>query len=206
MCIITFTILIKICNVFTTSCSCPHICGICSSVTRFDKNCKCDNTHILSLKAKLETKFGLSDYDIISEEDQENLSTKIEENFDRFSLLPPDPGKEVDLSHCNKEITNKMNNMISQYAEAFAKHKFDTGLFSGFQSAIEVEQGASVIEWERPMRPTTRDELKPMVAELLAHGIIKHADKQGPFLSNCHGVIKPDKGIPVAGKKQTYIC
>ena len=174
-------------------------------VTKFDKNCRCENTQILSLKAKLETKFGLSDYDIISEENQENLSTKIEANFDRFSLLPPDPGKEVDMSHCNKEITNKMNNMISQYAEAFAKHKFDTGLFTGFQSAIEVEQGASVIERERPMRPTTRDELKPMVEELLKHGIIKHADKQGPFLSNCHGVIKPEKGVSIAGKTDLYL-
>ena len=44
-------LLCKLCNVYTTSCSCPHICAVCSTVTKFDKNCKCDNTQILSLKA-----------------------------------------------------------------------------------------------------------------------------------------------------------
>ena len=75
----------------------------------------------------------------------------------------------------------------------------------GFQSAIEVQPGATVIERERQMRPTICDELKPMITELLANGIIKHADHQWPFLSNCHGVIKPDKGVPVAGKTDLYL-
>ena len=100
----------KICNVYITSCACPHICTICSTITKFNKNCKCDVKQILSLKAKLETKFGLTQYDIISEENQENLSTQIDEHFDRFSLLPPDPGTEVDMKHCNKEITQRMEN------------------------------------------------------------------------------------------------
>ena len=55
------------------------------------------------------------------------------------------------------------------------------------------------------MRPGIRAELQPIIDQLLAEGIIKKAEKQGPFLSNSHGVAKPQKNVSIAGKTDMYL-
>ena len=55
------------------------------------------------------------------------------------------------------------------------------------------------------MRPGVRQELQPIIDQLLKEEIIKKADFQGPFLSNSHGVPKPDKDVTIAGKTDMYL-
>ena len=62
-----------------------------------------------------------------------------------------------------------------------------------------------MIERERPMKPSIRDELKPIITELLDAGIIRKATTQGPFLPNSHGVSKPVNNQHMAGKADLHI-
>ena len=55
------------------------------------------------------------------------------------------------------------------------------------------------------MKPQVKEDLKPIIEDLLAAGIIRKASQQGPFLSNSHGVSKPEKGVHIAGKADLHI-
>jgi len=44
-----------------------------------------------------------------------------------------------------------------------------------------------------------------MFEQLLKENIIKKADQSGPFLSNAHGVAKPDKAQQISGKTDMYL-
>ena len=44
-----------------------------------------------------------------------------------------------------------------------------------------------------------------MIQDLLKENIIKKADFSGPFLSNSHGVAKPDKKQQISGKTDLYL-
>ena len=44
-----------------------------------------------------------------------------------------------------------------------------------------------------------------MIEDLLKENIIKKADQSGPFLSNAHGVAKPDKIHQISGKTDLYL-
>ena len=63
--------------------------------------------------------------------------------------------------------------------------------------------GESVIEKERVMRPNVKNDLRPIVDDLLKAGILRLVDKQGNFLSNCHGISKPGKILHITGKAET---
>ena len=106
-------------------------------------------------------------------------------------MAPPNPGQKIDLSHLKGDIKLRTENLIANYEDSFASHKFDTGNFHGFSAIIEINPGSSVIEKERPMRESIKSELRPMFEQLLKENIIKKADQSGPFLSNSHGVAKP---------------
>ena len=165
--------------------------------------CLCNDNFIHALKLKLENKHDFGDRkpdDCIPETDQTDISGDIELKLDRFNLAPPDPGQTVDLSHVSDDLKQRTENLLDNYTSSFASHRYDTGSFTGFSATIEVIPGSSVIEKERPMRPNVRHELKPMIEDLLREGIIKKADFSGPFLSNGHGVPKPEKGVQIAGK------
>ena len=164
--------------------------------------CYCEASFIQALKTKLDAKHNTGDIkeDCILEEQQSDISGEIELKLDRFNIAPPDPGQTVDLSHIKNDIRQKTEELLNNYETSFASHRYDTGTFSGFSANIEVTPGTSVIEKERPMRANIRHELQPMINDLLTEGIIKKADFQGPFLSNGHGVPKPDKNQQIAGK------
>ena len=47
--------------------------------------------------------------------------------------------------------------------------------------------------------------LRPIVNKLVRHNILKLADTQGRFLSNSHGVAKPQNGMRICGKADEYL-
>ena len=205
----------KKCYVKKMTCNCIKRCKECKGFI-FPANteiieslqCLCDKNFIHALKTKLELKHNLEEKqpnDCILEEDQSNVSGDIEQKLDRFNIAPPEPGQTVNLSHVSDDIKCRTEKLLNSYDASFASHRYDTGTFSGFTANIEVEPGSTVIEKERPMRANVRHELRPMIEDLLREGIIKHADYSGPFLSNGHGVPKPDKNISVAGKADLYL-
>ena len=167
----------------------------------------CEVSFIIALKAKLEAKSQNGDnYDnCISEAEQADISGDIEMRLDRFNLAPPEPGQVISLSHVTDDIRLRTEVLLNQYESSFASHRFDTGTFNGFSADIEITPGASVIEKERPMRANIKNELKPMIQDLLKENIIKKADFSGPFLSNSHGVAKPDKKQEISGKTDLYL-
>ena len=133
------------------------------------------------------------------------MSEQAEQLFDRFSVVPPEPGTNVHLDHCSPDIRTSLLNLIKTYDKAFAASKYDCGYFRGFLATLETIPGSSVIEKERPMSQVVIEELRPIITELLEHGILKLAEKQGPFLSNCHGVSKPQAGLMLQGKADAYL-
>ena len=84
-------------------------------------------------------------------------------------------------------------------------NRFDTGVFSYFEAELDCLPGSSSIEKERPVKPHIAREVKPIVDELLAAGIIRKADFQGNWLSNSHAVPKPSGDHHLAGKASAYI-
>ena len=92
-----------------------------------------------------------------------------------------------------------------EYENAFARHRYDVGSFTGFTASIEVDPHATHMEKERPMKIDALRCLKPIVDDLVKNNILKIADTQGKFLSNSHGVAKPQKGIKICGKADEYL-
>ena len=94
---------------------------------------------------------------------------------------------------------------MQEYEGAFAQHRYDIGSFTGFTASIEVDPHASHMEKERNMKIDALRCLQPIVDDLVKHNILKVADSQGRFLSNSHGVAKPQKGVKVCGKADEYL-
>merc|ERR1712090_23298 len=90
--------------------------------------------------------------------------------------------------------------LISAHDKAFSTPKYDVGHFLGFEAELDCIPGSSVIERERTMKPQVKEDLKPIIRDLLEAGIIRKAPQQGAFLSNSQGVSKPDKNKHIAGK------
>jgi hypothetical protein len=160
------------------------------------------------LKTKLEKKHNLGDQqpaNCIPETDQTDVSGDIEKKLDHFNIAPPELGQTVDLKHVSDDLKHRTEKLLDNYVTSFASHRYDTGCFTGFTANIEVVPGSSVIEKERPMRVNVCHELRPMIEDLLREEIIKKADFSGPFLSNGHGVPKPDKNVQIAGKADLYL-
>ena len=65
---------------------------------------------------------------------------------------------------------------MENYDAAFAKHRYDTGSFTGFVASIDVNPEATHIEKERPMKIDAKKCLRPIVVELVRHNISKLAD------------------------------
>ena len=104
------------------------------------------------------------------------------------------------MSHCTDEQKDLVQQLMQDYKTAFAEHRFDIGCFTGFTASIDVNPNSSHIEKERNMRVEAVQCLQPIVDNLVQHGILKIADSQGRFLSNSHGVAKPQKGVRICGK------
>ena len=193
------------CNVYFEKCSCKKQCKTCSDFYSIDIQCKCTKSYIKSLKTRIIQEIS-QEKDIITVEDQTNISSLIEDKFDAFNLVPPDIGLEVDLTHIgDPKAKQLMESLISSHNKAFSTHKYDVGHFLGFEADLDCIPGASVIERERTMKPQVKEDLKPIIADLLKAGIIRKATQQGAFLSNSHGVSKPDKNRHIAGKADLHI-
>ena len=123
------------CEVFTKYCSCPQICQSCKQIRHFNTSCHCDNEHILALKSKLEKAHQFSQkslsQDCIAGSDQLDVTQQAEQLFDRFSVIPPEPGTDVNLDHCSPEIRTSLLGLIKTYDKAFAASKYDCGYFRG---------------------------------------------------------------------------
>ena len=151
--------------------------------------CSCQQSFIESLKIKLSSGHGFEKFpeqaeNIITNEMQEDMSTAVDDRLNKLSILSQNPGQSVDLSHMEMKYRLPMEQLIAKYDNAFAAHRMDTSNFNGFRGVIEVKEGETCLEKERPVRPHVRDEVQTMVDELLAEGIIRRADFQGPFCSN----------------------
>ena len=154
-------------------------CTVCHKMVSKDiiekhLQCLCDQNFVLALKTKIQSNQA-SDKNFencITEEQQTDISGNIERHLQRYNLEPPDPGLQIDMTHLCDEIKFKTEKLITDYEEAFACHKYDTGHFEGFTATIEIKEGSSVIEKERPMRQSIKNELKPMIQKLLSENII----------------------------------
>ena len=122
-----------------------------------------------------------------------------------MDVNPPDPGDTVDTNHCSVQQKRIVNQLLTDYADAFASHRFDVGSFTGFVASIEVQPGSTHIEKERPMKIDAKACLQPIVDNLVKYGILKFADKQDRFLANSHGVAKPVSGMRICGKADQYL-
>ena len=193
------------CHVYETVCSCRKQCDVCQEWFTIDNDCRCSKEYVASLKARI-TNNMTDESDVISLEDQSDISALIEEKFDAFNLVPPEVSPTVDLSHISDPKARELvEALISAHDKSFSTHRFDVGHFLGFEAELDCIPGSSVIERERIMKPQVKEDLKPIVADLLAAGIIRKASTQGPYLSNSHGVSKPEKGVHIAGKADLHI-
>ena len=123
-----------------------------------------------------------------------------------FNLAPPAVTDKVDLAHiASPEEKDMVKSLLSNHQKAFSTHRYDVGHFEFFEAELDCKPGSSVIERERQMKPSIRDELKPIITELLDAGIIRKATYQGPFLSNSHGVSKLVNNQHMVGKADLHI-
>ena len=93
-----------------------------------------------------------------------------------MDVLPPDRGDEVNLEHGSAEQKRIVEDLMENYDAAFAKHRYDTGSFTGFVASIDVNPEATHIEKEGPMKIDAKKCLRPIVVELVRHNILKLAD------------------------------
>ena len=197
--------LCEICHVYVSICSCRRQCNVCGLWTEFGKHCRCDEQNINALKARID-KDILDESDVVLEDQQTNISELVDDKFEMFNLAPPAVTDKVDLSHITSPEERKMvESLLSNHPKAFSTHRYDVGHFEFFEAELDCKPGSSVIERERQMKPSIRDELKPIINELLDAGIIRKATYQGPFLSNSHGVPKPVNNQHMAGKADLHI-
>merc|ERR1712055_1244998 len=193
------------CDVYIKNCSCKKKCETCLDWYSLEINCRCTTNYIASLKTRIINDIS-EEKDVIPVEDQTNISSLIEDKFDAFNLVPPDIGA-IDLTHIGDTKTRELvESLISAHGKAFSAHKYDVGHFLGFEAELDCIPGSSVIERERTMKPAVKDDLQPIIRDLLEAGIIRKATQQGAFLSNSHGVSKPDKNKHVAGKADLHGC
>ena len=197
--------LCDICHVYVTICSCRRQCNVCGLWTELGEKCRCDKQNIIALKARID-KDILDESDVVLEDQQTNGSELIDDKFDMFNLTPPAVTDKVDLAHiASPEEKEMVESLLSNHQKAFSSHRYDVGHFEFFEDELDCKPGSSVIERERQMKPSIRDELKPIITELLDVGIIRKATYQGPFLSNSHGVSKPVNNQHMAGKADLHI-
>merc|ERR1711891_82342 len=169
------------CNVYITNCSCRKMCNTCQEWFSIVTDCRCTTDYIASLKTRI-THDMSDEKDVIAVEDQTDVSGIIEDKFDAFSLVPPDIGTTVDLTHIGDPTTRELvESLITAHDKAFSAHKYDVGHFLGFEAQLDCTPGSSVIERERTMKPQVTEDLKPIIKDLLAAGIIRKASQQGPF-------------------------
>ena len=206
------------CGVYKSTCLCPKKCESCNQFKTRDSMCLCDKEFVSVLSAKIGKHFEEGDTEmdnmdeirrskepLISDADQTDVSDIVEGMLDQMDVTPPDPGEVVDTKHCSEEQKKIVDQLLTDYDEAFAKHRFDVGSFTGFVASIEVQPGSTHIEKERPMKIDAKTCLQPIVDNLIKHGILKIADKQDRFLANSHGVAKPIAGMRVCGKADQYL-
>ena len=206
------------CGVYTSKCFCPKTCESCNQLKIKGSMCLCDREFVSCLSAKVEQHFEDEDKagdnldeirrnkePIITDADQTNVSDIVESTLDQMDVTPPDPGDSVDTTHCSVNQKKIVEQLLGDYADAFAKHRYDVGSFTGFVASIEVQPGSSHIEKERPMKIDAKKCLQPIVDNLVKHGILKIADKQDRFLANSHGVAKPVSGMRICGKADEYL-
>ena len=193
------------CHVYKNVCACGKICNVCKMSTSSYEECACDIQNVQALKAKIEAEV-CDESDVVTTDQQTDISKIVNDKFEMFDLAPPEVTKKVDLSHIvDPEIKTLVESLLRSHQGAFSKHRFDVGHFELFEAELDCIPGSSVIEKERPMKPHVRDELKPIIDELLEAGIIRKATTQGPFLSNSHAVAKPVNNQVLVGKADLHI-
>ena len=191
--------LCSICNVFSHKCACSMICSIFNE-KRSDKiSCQCDCQHVRLLATKINRSLSGGSEEQCDQEnyiptsEQVGVSDVIDQHLDSMDLRPPDPGEEVEMSHCSDKQKDLLQQLMQDYKGAFAQHRYDIGCFTGFTASIDVDPNGSHMEKERNMKVDAIRCLQPIVDNLVKHGILKVADSQGKFFSNSHGVAKPMK-------------
>ena len=147
------------CHVFESKCGCPKLCETCNVMTTRENLCECRQEYVQSLAAKISKSVGEPQHsktdipderceqiDYIPDSQQSGVSDIIDKHFDLMDLRPPEPGEEVDLSHCTGEQKVIVQELMMTYETAFARHRYDVGAFTGFVASIEVDPHASHIE------------------------------------------------------------
>merc|ERR1712082_373016 len=137
------------CHVYKTNCSCKKQCDICQEWFSIVTDCKCTIDYVASLKTRITSNMS-DEKDVISVEDQTDVSAIIEDKFDAFSLVPPDIGTTVDLTHIGDTKTRELvESLISAHDKAFSAHKYDVGHFLGFEA--EIKDSTSSLVFVSPM-------------------------------------------------------
>ena len=163
--------------------------------------CKCEDQYVTSLRTKL-----MEDNDLISEHEQTDISSIVNESLEKFNLEPKAPGKQLDLSHLNTKLQTQINALCTKYTDAFASEKYDIGLYLGFSADIPTIEGELSCEKERPMKPHVLAEIAPIMQNLIAQGVFAPADLQQGFCSNINAVSKPEANKVHLGKADAHIA
>ena len=155
------------CNLLSTTCNCSK--GLCSECTKLI--CECQTKYIESLKLKIKKNHNFTNDmseqnlidNLVTDEMQYNISELVDNRLEKNSIIPQDPGTEVELSHLDSSLQAKVSSLIQDYDVSFAKHKLDVGDFVGFQANIEVTKGARCVEKERMLKPHILNEVEPII-------------------------------------------
>ena len=105
----------------------------------------------------------------------------------------------MDLDHLDRGVKSDVEKLCDNYSLAWSKGKFDMREFTAFQVDIPTFEGS------RKLKDHVRQEIRPLMDELVREGIFSPDDKQGQFCSNLNCVPKPVKGKVTLGKADLHI-
>ena len=98
------------------------------------------------------------------------------------------------MSHLPQVIQKDLQELINNYEDAFSEHKFDIGLFNGFPGGISLDviEGASAFQKERPIKGIDRQAINETVLGLIKAGVFSKATEgHKTFCCNLNCVAKP---------------
>ena len=125
------------CHVFKSVCSCRKQCEVCLEWFEFDGDCRCSQEYVTALKARIANTLT-DESDVITLEDQSDISAIIDEKIDAFNLVPPEVTPTVDLSHISDpKVRELVENLVSAHDKSFSTHRFDVGHFLGFEAELD---------------------------------------------------------------------
>ena len=112
------------------------------------------------------------------------------------------------MSHLPKAIQQDLNELITNYKEAFSEGKYDIGRFLGFPTGItlDVREGETAFQKERPIKRINRAAIDETIKGLIGAGILSKATEgHQQYCTNLNCVAKPSSTDNDFGKVQQYL-